>query len=91
MRNILDELRDRIEDGEEPTLSVKVSAGARTSRIISLMSNNTLKLSVSQAPENGHANQAVCRILAMELGVDERRISILKGEKHSLKVIKIRR
>lgn len=51
---------------------------------------DVLKLSVTAVPEKGKANQAVIELLARELGVPKRDLSIVRGETDSRKLIEIR-
>ncbi|CAG1770206.1 hypothetical protein BAC2_00891 [uncultured bacterium] len=48
-----------------------------------------LKLAVTEAPERGKANAAVVELLARELGVPKKHISIVHGETSQDKVVEI--
>lgn len=59
-------------------LRLRVSPGARKARIAG-PHGGALKLSVSEPPERGKANEGVIALLAATLGVAERDIEILSG------------
>lgn len=50
---------------------------------------DTLKLSVTTAPEKGKANQMVIEVLAQALEVSRSSISIIRGETAATKVVEI--
>jgi len=69
-------------------LQIKVSPGASRNAIGSWM-GDTLKLSVTTAPEKGKANEAVIGLLAEALGLPKSRISIVRGHGQSQKLVEI--
>lgn len=48
-----------------------------------------LKVRVSAPPEDGKANEAICRLLAVELGLHARDIRIVSGHGRPEKVVEI--
>ena len=52
--------------------------------------NSMLKISVTQAPEKGKANQAIIEVLAEELGLKRSQIELVSGETASQKKFLIR-
>jgi hypothetical protein len=81
-------IKDLTRDGFVSFL-VKISAGAKNDRIIGRLSDGTLKISLSQAPEKGKANRALISFLANELGIADAKISIARGLTNPLKTINI--
>lgn len=59
-------------------LPVRAQPGARNSDIRGLQSG-ALKVSVTQAPEQGKANKAVADLLAKRLGLRRSQIELLSG------------
>lgn len=59
-------------------LPVRAQPGARKSAVRGEQ-NGMLKVSVTQAPEKGKANQAIIELLAAELGVRKAQIALLSG------------
>lgn len=58
---------------------VKANAGARQNGITG-EHDGALKISVTQAPEKGKANQAIIAVLAEALGISRGAIEIVAGE-----------
>lgn len=60
-------------------LPVRVRPGARRAGLTGWMADGTLRLSVSEPPEQGRANRAVVALLAAVLGVRESAVRIVRG------------
>jgi len=60
-------------------LPVKARAGA-SQNAIKGTHDGRLKVSVTQAPEKGKANQAIVKLLANSLGLSRSRIELVSGE-----------
>jgi uncharacterized protein (TIGR00251 family) len=69
-------------------LRVRVTARAHTDRIEG-MRDGVLRVRVSAAPVDGRANAAVCRLLAKRLGIAAGRVTIVRGETHREKTLRI--
>ncbi len=70
------------------TVLVKVVPGAKRDEICGMLGER-LKVRVSAPPEDGKANQAVCRLLASELGIKPRQVEIVSGHSRSEKTVRI--
>lgn len=70
-------------------LRVKVVPGASRSEVVGWL-GELLKVRVSAPPEKGRANAAVIRLLAGELQLRERSLSIASGGTSQLKIVEIR-
>jgi len=70
-------------------LPVKAQAGARQNAIRGEQ-NGMLKVSVTQAPEKGKANQAIIEVLAKTLDLKRSQIELVIGETASQKKFLIR-
>ena len=70
-------------------LSVKARAGARVTGVQTGPSG-TLKVSVTQAPEKGKANQAIAGLLSKILDVPKSQIELVAGKASSQKRFLIR-
>jgi len=62
----------------EPLLHVRVQPKARANAVVGWR-GETLRVSVTAAPENGKANRAVITLLADSLGVAASSISLVRG------------
>jgi uncharacterized protein (TIGR00251 family) len=60
------------------TLAVKAVPGARRDEVVGWLGDR-LKIRISAPPEDGRANQAICRLLASELGIRPSAIAITRG------------
>lgn len=70
-------------------LPVKAQPGARQNAIRGEQ-NGMLKVSVTQAPEKGKANQAIIDVLAKSLALKRSQIELLSGETAAQKRLLIR-
>ncbi len=70
------------------TLSIRVQARARRNEIVGLR-GGVLVMRVTAPALEGRANRAVCRLLAERLGVPASHVTIIRGEHHREKVIRI--
>jgi uncharacterized protein len=69
-------------------ITVIVSPGAKRTEIVGRQ-GDAWKLRVAAAPERGHANEAVCRLLANALSVDERDVSVVSGRGARVKIVEV--
>lgn len=70
------------------TISVRVQARARRDEIAGRR-GGVIVVRVSAPALEGRANRAVCRLLAARLGVPPSRITIVRGEHHREKVLRV--
>lgn len=70
-------------------LSVRAQAGARKNAITGVH-NGMLKVSVTQAPEKGKANQAIIDLLRRSLSLKKSQLTLLSGETSPQKRLLIR-
>ncbi len=69
-------------------LKVKVSPGASRDRIVGWL-DDALKLQVRAQPEKGKANAAVISLLADQLQISAKRMSVVSGAASRMKMIEI--
>lgn len=69
-------------------ISVKITPGARTSKII-LEDSNRLHIYVTSQPENGKANKAIIELLSKLLKLPKSDIDIISGLTSRYKLISI--
>jgi len=69
-------------------LRVKVVPGASRSRVMGLLGDR-LKVAVAAPPEDGKANRAVCELLAGQLGVGVRSVTVTAGHTQPQKTLAI--
>ena len=67
-------------------IPLKVIPKAKRNSIIGIHQGR-LKVSVTQAPEKGKANQAVIQFLAKELGIKKSQLALVSGETSQTKQI----
>lgn len=85
----LPSLRQQLAQDRQLVISVRVRANAKISAITNLLSDGSLKISLSAPAVDGKANQALLKLLAQEFSVPLDNISILSGQTNRLKLIKI--
>jgi hypothetical protein len=87
----LDRLRAELAARGEIRLRVKVTPKASRNEVTGSLADGTLKVRVQAPPEKGKANAALRALLAEQLGVAARQVSILSGETSPLKHIRVSR
>jgi uncharacterized protein (TIGR00251 family) len=70
-------------------LKIKVVPGASQSCLCGWL-GDSLKIRVSAPPERGKANEAVIKLLAKELQLNESALSVISGRASQHKVVEIR-
>lgn len=70
------------------TLAVKVVPGSRREEIVGMLGDR-LKVKVAAPPEDGRANEAVCRLIAATLVVADRAVSVVSGHSRPEKTLRI--
>ena len=80
----------RIEPAPDGSVRVwiKVVPGARRNEIAGALGDR-LKVRVAAPPEDGRANQAVCRLLADALGVKARSVTVVAGHGSREKTVRV--
>ena len=61
----------------------------RSSRNELFIENNMLKIKINEIPENGKANEAIINLIHKIINIPKNNISILSGERKSIKKILI--
>jgi uncharacterized protein (TIGR00251 family) len=74
--------------GERILVSIKARASGKENRVVGVHAG-MLKVEVTSAPEKGKANEAICRLLAKELGISVSQFGLVRGETSSNKVMAI--
>jgi len=69
-------------------LQVKVVPGASRNKVLGVL-GEALKVAVAVAPEKGHANKALVKLLSEKLGIAKNRISLHQGKSSPHKVLLI--
>jgi hypothetical protein len=70
-------------------LAVRVQPGARSSGLVGWMADGTLKLKVSEPPEDGRANRAVAALIGATLGLGAAAVTVVRGAATRSKVIEV--
>lgn len=71
-------------DGSGVRFGVKAQAGGRVNAVRGEHAG-MLKVSVTQAPERGKANEAICEVLCQALGLRRSQLTLVAGETDSRK------
>ena len=74
---------------EGVVLRIKARAGGRLNGITGIQ-NGRLRVSVTQIPERGKANQAILKLLAKQLGLRGSQLELIGGENASEKRFLVR-
>ena len=77
-----------VDQGGAAVVSIKAVPGAKRDEVVGRLGDR-LKVRVSQPPEGGRANRAICELLARELGVKGAALSIVRGETSAEKTVRI--
>jgi uncharacterized protein len=75
-------------DMAEATLAVRTQPGARREEIVGVR-DGVLVAGVSAPAREGRANQALCRLIARQLGIRPSRVSVVRGERAREKLVRI--
>lgn len=70
-------------------VAVKVIPRASRSEVVGEMSDGTLKVKVAAAPEDGKANEELCRVLASHYGVARSEVEVLSGKTNTRKQVRV--
>lgn len=68
-------------------IAVKAVPGAKRDEVAGRLGER-LKVRVSQPPEGGKANKAICALLAKELGVKPAAVTVVRGASNAEKVVR---
>lgn len=68
-------------------LEVKVKPGAGKDKILSFREPHCLEIALSAKAERNEANNSLCNFLAKLLGIDRKKIKILKGKSSPKKIL----
>lgn len=80
------------EQDQTALIQLKVKAGAKHNsieNIISIDGQDYLKISISAAPENGKANEAIIKFLAKSWKLRQSQLEITHGLTSNMKTIKV--
>ena len=80
----------RLHDGKKgAALAVRVTPRASKNQIVGAMSDGTIKIRITAAPNEGQANEELVKFLSDVLGIAKSRIEIVAGETGRDKLISI--
>jgi len=71
-------------------LRVKVIPKSAKNEVVDIMEDETIKIRIKAAPENGKANAELIKFLSEELNVLEKNVLIISGVSEPLKLIKVK-
>lgn len=86
---MLTEIKKTLLSKGEVKIQIKATPGAKENLIKGFMTDGTLKVLVTAAPEKNKANQAIIDLLAKNLAVPKSNVSLLYGAISRDKVFKI--
>jgi uncharacterized protein (TIGR00251 family) len=73
------EMRERLARDGRLSITLKAIPKASKDEIAGVLGDGSLKVRTTAAPERGKANEAICAVLARELGVARRNVRIVRG------------
>ena len=76
------------EDTNGVTFTAKIVPGSSRTTVAGLL-DDVVKIRVAAAPEKGKANQCLVAFLAKRLGVKKNTVSIVSGQTHPVKQIRV--
>ena len=80
----------RLHDGKKgAALAVRVTPRASKNQIVGALSDGTIKIRITAAPNEGQANEELVKFLSGVLGVAKSRIEIVAGETGRDKLISV--
>lgn len=90
---MLDTFKNKLIENGEVYIRVKVQASAPKSEYVEAFTDSEgeecLKVKIRAVPERGKANKELIQFLAKKLDIPKKNITIIAGEKNTLKLIKI--
>lgn len=89
MDDITLKIKEKLEKGETVNLKIKVIANAKINGLEEY-ADDILKLRINKPAVGGKANKAIIEYLSSQFEVPKSNITILKGEKNSLKDLLIK-
>ncbi len=89
MDDITLKIKEKLEKGETVNLKIKVIANAKINGLEEY-ADDILKLRINKPAVDGKANKAIIEYLSSQFEVPKSNITILKGEKNSLKDLLIK-
>jgi uncharacterized protein (TIGR00251 family) len=69
-------------------IAIKAVPGSRRDQVVGRLGDR-LKIKVAAPPEDGRANEAICTLLARELGVRHAAVTIISGHTRPEKVVRV--
>lgn len=90
---MLEKYKKQLADKGEVYLRVKARPGAEATEVRGILETEpeeTLKIDVAAAPEQGKANEALIKYLALAFEVSKAAISVISGAGDKIKLIKIK-
>lgn len=75
-------------DGPATDLQIRVTPGASRERVLGML-GDTLRLAVTAPPEDGRANDAVCRFVAKLLDRPRGHVNVIRGATSREKTVRI--
>jgi len=76
------------DDNGAALVNVKAVPGAKRDEVVGRLGDR-LKVRVSQAPEGGKANRAICALLAKELGMKTSAVTVVRGGSSPEKTVRV--
>ncbi|OIO55806.1 hypothetical protein AUJ46_00535 [Candidatus Peregrinibacteria bacterium CG1_02_54_53] len=81
--------RERLARKGSLSFTVRVHPGAKRTAIKGVMADETVKIDIAAAPEDGRANTELMRFLSREFSVPLSHVSIARGQNTRTKVIRL--
>jgi len=87
---MLDDYKAQLKIQGKIILRIKVHAGAKQTRVKSILSDGTIKIDLAEVPEAGKANDKLIVFLASEFAIAKNCVTILYGKFSADKTIALK-
>lgn len=81
--------RKKLEEESEVTLKLRVTPRAKKNQIVSILSDNTIKIKLAAPPVEGKANVELFKYLSKVLGIRKSKIEIISGKTARDKIVSV--
>ncbi|MCF0104983.1 MAG: DUF167 domain-containing protein [Eggerthellaceae bacterium] len=70
-------------------IKVIITAKSAKNKICRLVDSDELRIRITEAPEKGKANKALCAFLGKKLGVPKSSVKVIKGKTSRYKTVEV--
>lgn len=82
-------LRDELAANGRVDFYVRVRASAPRTKVLEILADQSVKITVAAPPEGGKANAELLAFLAKEFGVQKQQVELVSGQTSRTKLIRV--